>query len=44
METILIVDDDLNLCTALKEELIEVGYDTNYVTNGFDAIKHLTKK
>lgn len=43
METILIVDDDLNLCTALKEELIEVGYDTHYVTNGFDAIKHLQK-
>lgn len=43
METILIVDDDLNLCTALKEELIEVGYDTNYVTNGFDAIKQLQK-
>lgn len=41
MESILIVDDDLNLCTALKDELIEVGYDAQYVTNGFDAIKHL---
>lgn len=43
METILIVDDDINLCTALKEELIEVGYNTNYVTNGFDAVKYLQK-
>ncbi len=43
MENILIVDDDLNLCTALKEELIEVGYNANYVTNGFDAIKYLQK-
>lgn len=41
MESILIVDDDLNLCTALKDELIEVGYDAQYVTNGFDAIKQL---
>lgn len=41
MESLLIVDDDLNLCTALKDELIEVGYDANYVTNGFEAIKHL---
>lgn len=41
MEAILVVDDDVNLCTALKEELTEVGYDAEYVTNGFDAIEHL---
>jgi DNA-binding response OmpR family regulator len=37
MESILIVDDDLNLCTALKEELIEVGYSADYVNSGDDA-------
>lgn len=41
MEAILVVDDDINLCTALKDELTEVGYDAQYVTNGFDAIEHL---
>lgn len=41
MEAILVVDDDINLCTALKDELTEVGYDANYVANGFDAIEHL---
>jgi DNA-binding NtrC family response regulator len=41
MEAILVVDDDINLCTALKDELTEVGYDAQYVTNGFDAMKHL---
>lgn len=41
MEAILVVDDDVNLCTALKDELTEVGYDARYVTNGFDAIEHL---
>lgn len=34
MESILVVDDDLNLCKALKEELSEVGYEANYVNNG----------
>ena len=26
MESILIVDDDVNLCTMLSEELTEIGY------------------
>jgi DNA-binding NtrC family response regulator len=43
MEVILVVDDDINLCTALKDELTEVGYDASYVTNGFDAVKHLSE-
>jgi DNA-binding response OmpR family regulator len=34
MESILIVDDDINLCTVLKEELGEVGYDTRYLNGG----------
>ena len=34
MESILIVDDDINLCTVLKEELTEIGYDANFLTGG----------
>lgn len=41
MESILIVDDDLNLCTVLKEELEEVGYNSNFVNSGFEAIDFL---
>jgi DNA-binding response OmpR family regulator len=44
MESILIVDDDLNLCTVLKEELTEVGYDVDYVNNGFDVFGFLDTK
>lgn len=42
MESILIVDDDVNLCTALKDELIEVGYDVDYVNSGSDAFQYLS--
>ncbi len=41
MQSILIVDDDLNLCTVLKEELEEVGYDSNFVNSGFEALDFL---
>jgi DNA-binding response OmpR family regulator len=34
MEKILIVDDDINLCTVLKEELAAVGYETEFLTGG----------
>jgi DNA-binding NtrC family response regulator len=34
MESILIVDDDVNLCKVLSEELTEVGYDSHYLTSG----------
>ncbi len=34
MEKILIVDDDINLCTILSEELAEVGYEINFLTGG----------
>jgi len=44
MESILIVDDDINLCTVLHEELITVGYDTEFVTNGDKAIEFLLRK
>ncbi len=42
MESILIVDDDINLCSALKDELIEVGYDVDYVNSGNDAFQYLS--
>ena len=44
MESLLIVDDDFNLCTVLKEELVEVGYDVDFVNNGDDAFSYLAKQ
>jgi DNA-binding NtrC family response regulator len=44
MESILIVDDDLSLCTVLQEELSEVGYDVDYVNNGFDVLPFIESK
>lgn len=37
MESILIVDDDNNLCKVLNEELCEVGYTSSYVNSADDA-------
>ena len=42
MESILVVDDEISLCTALSEELTEVGYDVDFVDNGSDAIEYLS--
>ncbi|NWG28897.1 MAG: response regulator [Ignavibacteriaceae bacterium] len=42
MESILIVDDDINLCTVLSEELKAVGYETSYLSDGEEAAKVLT--
>ncbi len=44
MESILIVDDDINLCRVLKEELSEVGYDVDYVNDGEAALEYLRIK
>lgn len=44
MESILIVDDDVNLCLALNEELREVGYETEYVHDGDQALASLSAK
>jgi DNA-binding response OmpR family regulator len=41
MESILIVDDDLQLCTVLKDELTEVGYDADYVISGDGALEYV---
>lgn len=44
MESILIVDDDVSLCSALKDELLEVGYDVEYVNSGDDAFQFMNGK
>jgi DNA-binding NtrC family response regulator len=41
MESILMVDDDINLCTVLSEELNAIGYETKYLTNGEEVAKVL---
>ena len=41
MESILIVDDDVNLCTVLSEELAEVGYKTYFLTDGIEVLDYL---
>lgn len=42
MESILIVDDDINLCTILTEELAEVGYSTNFLNDGESVAKFVS--
>jgi DNA-binding NtrC family response regulator len=41
LESILIVDDDVNLCRALSEELNEVGYDTTFVNDAESLFKQI---
>jgi DNA-binding NtrC family response regulator len=41
MESILIVDDDISLCSVLKEELAEVGYEAEFVNSGDAAFNYL---
>ncbi|MGE5680105.1 MAG: response regulator [Bacillota bacterium] len=41
MESILIVDDDINLCTVLQEELTEIGYDAYSVNSADRAFEFL---
>ena len=41
MESILIVDDDFNLCTMLSEELTEIGYDTYFLTSGEHVLEYV---
>ena len=42
MESILIVDDDVNLCEMLSGELAEIGYDTNFLTNGEGVLPYVS--
>lgn len=41
LEKILVVDDDINLCKILTEELSDVGYQTYYLTGGSQALEYL---
>lgn len=41
MESILIVDDDINLCNFLSDELNEAGYKTRYLTDGENVAEFL---
>ena len=41
MESILIVDDDVDLCTLLSEELKEIGYDTNFLTSWEQVLEYV---
>lgn len=41
LEKILVVDDDINLCKILTEELSDVGYQTHYITGGSEALQYL---
>jgi len=41
MESILIVDDDINLCNFLSDELKEAGYETTFLTDGENVAEYL---
>lgn len=41
MESILIVDDDINLCNFLSDELNEAGYKTRFLTGGENVAEFL---
>ncbi len=41
MESILIVDDDIQLSSLLREELMEVGFDTQSVNSAEEALTYL---
>jgi two-component system response regulator AtoC len=41
LETILVVDDDINLCRILTDELSDVGYKTHFLTGGKEALDYL---
>ena len=44
MESIAIVDDDINLCTVLSEELNDVGFETSYLSNGENVVEYVKDK
>ncbi|MCS7052724.1 MAG: response regulator [Ignavibacterium sp.] len=43
LESILVVDDDINLCQILSDELSDVGYKTHFLTGGKEALEYLEK-
>ena len=44
MESILIVDDDVNICSLLSEELSEAGYQTAYLHDSEKVLDYLKEK
>ena len=44
MESILIVDDDVNICSLLSEELTEAGYQTAYLHDSEKVLDFLKEK
>lgn len=43
MHSVLIVDDDINLCTVLSEELNEEGFNATFVNSAEEAIDYMQK-
>ena len=43
MESIMVVDDDLNLCKALSEELHEVGYNSQFVNSADELFNYINQ-
>lgn len=43
LEKILVVDDDINLCRILSDELSDVGYQTHFLTGGTEALEYLNR-
>jgi DNA-binding response OmpR family regulator len=41
MESILVVDDDINFCNILSEELNDAGYNTNFLSSGENVVEFL---
>jgi len=44
VESILIVDDDFNICSLLSEELTEAGYQTAYLHDSEKVLDFLKEK
>lgn len=44
MESILIVDDDVNICDLLSEELTEAGYETSCLSDSEKVLDFLREK
>lgn len=43
MDSILIIDDDIKLCSVLSEELNEIGYNSKYATSADEGLEFLEK-
>ena len=41
--SLLIIDDDQDLCQLLSEYLTDVGYDVDYINTGKGAVQHLKR-